>query len=97
MSKRLESMGVQEVYFPLFATSQSLAREQSHVEGFEPEVAWVTKAGSRNLPEPLAVRPTSEAIMYAAFARWIKSKRDLPLKVNQWCNVVRWEFKDPRM
>jgi prolyl-tRNA synthetase len=65
------------------------------VEGFAPEVAWVTRSGDSELVEPIAVRPTSETIMYPAFARWIRSHRDLPLCLNQWSNVVRWEFKDP--
>jgi len=65
------------------------------VEGFSPEVAWVTKSGDSDLAAPIAVRPTSETIMYPAFSDWIKSHRDLPLKLNQWSNVVRWEFKDP--
>lgn len=69
--------------------------EKSHVEGFAPEVAWVTRSGKKDLAEPIAVRPTSETIMYPAYARWIRSHRDLPLKLNQWTNVVRWEFKDP--
>merc|ERR1719482_1281539 len=69
--------------------------EKDHVEGFAPEVAWVTRSGDSELAKPIAVRPTSETIMYPAFADWIKSHRDLPLKLNQWSNVVRWEFKHP--
>lgn len=72
-----------------------LEKEKDHVEGFAPEVAWVTKSGDGELNKPIAVRPTSETIMYPAFADWIQSHRDLPLKLNQWSNVVRWEFKDP--
>lgn len=68
--------------------------EKDHLEGFAPEVAWVTKSGDSDLPEPIAVRPTSETIMYPFFAKWIRSHRDLPLELNQWSNVVRWEFKD---
>eukprot|EP00604_Paraphysomonas_vestita_P002376 CAMPEP_0174819574 /NCGR_PEP_ID=MMETSP1107-20130205/2893_1 /TAXON_ID=36770 /ORGANISM="Paraphysomonas vestita, Strain GFlagA" /LENGTH=425 /DNA_ID=CAMNT_0016033333 /DNA_START=729 /DNA_END=2006 /DNA_ORIENTATION=+ len=68
--------------------------EKDHVEGFAPEVAWVTKSGETDLAEPIAVRPTSETIMYPFFSKWIRSHRDLPLELNQWCNVVRWEFKD---
>lgn len=79
----------------MFVTEKALNKEKDHVEGFSPEVAWVTKSGSADLPEPIAVRPTSETIMYPAYAKWIKSHRDLPLKLNQWTNVVRWEFKDP--
>ena len=65
------------------------------MEGFAPEVAWVTKSGDGDLAEHIAIRPTSETIMYPAFADWISSHRDLPLKLNQWSNVVRWEFKNP--
>ena len=64
-------------------------------EGFSPEVAWVTKSGSKDLEVPIAIRPTSETIMYPSYAKWIKSHRDLPLKLNQWTNIVRWEFKNP--
>jgi len=70
-------------------------QEKDHVEGFAPEVAWVTRAGTTELEHPIAVRPTSETIMYPAYAKWIRSHRDLPLKLNQWTNVVRWEFKFP--
>ena len=82
-------------YFPLFVSQDRLEKEKDHVEGFAPEVAWVTKSGEDTLAKPIAVRPTSETIMYPAFSDWIKSHRDLPLKLNQWSNVVRWEFKDP--
>jgi prolyl-tRNA synthetase len=80
----------------LFISSAALQREKDHVEGFAPEVAWVTKSGNTDLPEPIAVRPTSETVMYPAYARWIQSHRDMPLRINQWCNVVRWEFKHPQ-
>lgn len=93
--KRFKKLGVQNCYFPLFIPEKSLLREQEHVDGFSPEVAWVTHAGETELNERLAVRPTSEAIMYESYARWIRSWRDLPLKLNQWNNVVRWEFKHP--
>lgn len=101
-------MGVEDCYFPMFVSARALNREKDHVEGFAPEVAWVTKAqdftklhlinasGSSDLAEPIAVRPTSETVMYPAYAQWIRSHRDLPLRLNQWCNVVRWEFKHPR-
>ena len=69
--------------------------EKDHVEGFAPEVAWVTKSGSSDLDRPIAIRPTSETVMYPYFAQWIQSHRDLPLRLNQWTNVVRWEFKHP--
>lgn len=91
----IKKMGVENAYFPLFVSKKALETEKSHIEGFSPEVAWVTKAGDSNLSEPLAIRPTSETSMYPIIKNWIKSYRDLPLKINQWCNVVRWEFKDP--
>ena len=72
-----------------------LNAEKDHVEGFAPEVAWVTKSGEADLEQPIAIRPTSETIMYPAFARWVQSHRDLPIRLNQWTNVVRWEFKQP--
>lgn len=79
----------------MFVSKSSLETEQQHLEGFAPEVAWITKAGSSELAESIAIRPTSETIMYPTFSKWIRSHRDLPLKLNQWSNVVRWEFKDP--
>ena len=88
-------LGVENSYFPLFVSQDRLEKEKDHVEGFAPEVAWVTKSGDGELAKPIAVRPTSETIMYPAFSDWIKSHRDLPLKLNQWSNVVRWEFKYP--
>ncbi len=91
----IEKLGVENSYFPLFVSQDRLEKEKDHVEGFAPEVAWVTKSGDGELAKPIAVRPTSETIMYPAFSDWIKSHRDLPLKLNQWSNVVRWEFKDP--
>lgn len=95
VDKRIKKMNVKNVNFPLFIPEHLLSKEQEHVKGFSPEVAWVTQAGNTKLAERLAVRPTSEAIMYDSFARWIRSWRDLPLKYNQWSNVVRWEFKHP--
>ncbi|KAJ3068542.1 hypothetical protein HDU98_008296 [Podochytrium sp. JEL0797] len=92
----IEEIGVEECYFPMFVSAKALNLEKDHVEGFAPEVAWVTKAGQSDLAEPIAVRPTSETIMYPAYAKWIQSHRDLPLRLNQWCNVVRWEFKNPQ-
>jgi prolyl-tRNA synthetase len=91
----IKQSGVQNAYFPLFVSKSSLEREKEHIEGFAAEVAWVTKAGNSDLAEPIAVRPTSETIMYPAFSKWIRSHRDLPLRLNQWTNVVRWEFKHP--
>ena len=91
----IKSIGVQNCYFPMFVSNRSLQAEADHIEGFAPEVAWVTKSGQSDLAEPIAIRPTSETIMYPTFAKWIRSHRDLPLRLNQWCNVVRWEFKQP--
>lgn len=93
--KLIKANGVENAYFPMFVSKKSLEIEKEHVEGFAPEVAWVTKSGSSDLSEPIAIRPTSETIMYPAYANWIKSHRDLPLKLNQWTNIVRWEFKHP--
>jgi prolyl-tRNA synthetase len=92
---QIRKLGVENSYFPMFVSKDRLEKEKDHVEGFAPEVAWVTKSGDGDLAAPIAVRPTSETIMYPAFADWIRSHRDLPLKLNQWSNVVRWEFKDP--
>ena len=86
-------IGIKNVYFPLFIPEKLLNKEKEHVEGFSPEVAWVTYAGSRELDERLAIRPTSETIMYPSYSKWIRSWRDLPMRYNQWNNVVRWEFK----
>lgn len=95
-NKKIKAMGVQNVYFPMLVSQKVLEREKDHIEGFSPEVAWVTRAGSSDLEEPVAIRPTSETVMYPYYAKWIKSHRDLPLKLNQWNNVVRWEFKHPQ-
>lgn len=95
VNKRLKILGVKNVYFPMFIPEKFLVKEKDHVQGFAPEVAWVTHAGETKLQERLAVRPTSETIMYPSFSKWIRSWRDLPLRVNQWSNVVRWEFKNP--
>ncbi|KAI9178824.1 ribose-phosphate pyrophosphokinase 1 [Blastocladiella emersonii ATCC 22665] len=92
----IQESGVENCYFPMFVSGKALEREKDHVEGFAPEVAWVTKAGQSDLAEPIAIRPTSETVMYPAYAKWIQSHRDLPLRLNQWCNVVRWEFKHPQ-
>jgi prolyl-tRNA synthetase len=85
--------GVQNAYFPLFIPQSFLQKEAEHVEGFAPELAVVTIGGGKELDEPLVVRPTSETIIYAMFAKWIQSYRDLPLLMNQWANVVRWEMR----
>ena len=92
---RLKNMGVKNAYFPLLIPEKLLQKEQAHVKGFTPEVAWVTHAGNTKLDERLAIRPTSETIMYENYKKWIRSWRDLPLKINQWNNVIRWEFKHP--
>lgn len=85
--------GVKNAYFPCFVSSSALKAEEENFEGFCPEVAWVTKSGESELAEPIALRPTSETIMYPMFSKWIRSHRDLPLRLNQWCSVVRWEMK----
>ncbi|GLJ11146.1 hypothetical protein SUGI_0144460 [Cryptomeria japonica] len=91
----IKKMGIKNSYFPLFVSEKALTKEKNHIEGFAPEVAWVTKSGETNLEMPIAIRPTSETVMYPIFSKWIRGHRDLPLKLNQWCNVVRWEFKHP--
>ncbi len=91
LDTRIKDLGAENAYFPMFIPYSFLEREKDHVEGFSPELAVVTHAGGEKLPEPLVVRPTSETIIYDAFSRWIQSYRDLPLTVNQWSNVVRWE------
>ncbi len=85
--------GHQNAYFPLFIPQSLLAKEAEHVEGFAPETAVVTHGGGKELEEPLVVRPTSETIIYWMFAKWIQSYRDLPILLNQWANVVRWEMR----
>ncbi|CEO98090.1 unnamed protein product (mitochondrion) [Plasmodiophora brassicae] len=92
---RIKKMGVKNSYFPLFVSEDALRKEKDHVEGFSAEVAWVTRAGKKDLEKAIAIRPTSETVMYPLMAKWIRSHRDLPLKLNQWSNVVRWEFKHP--
>lgn len=95
LSRRLEDDGVENVYFPIFVPLENLEAEKDHVEGFAPELAVVTHAGGEELTNKLAIRPTSEAAMYKTYAKWIQSYKDLPLRLNQWANVVRWE-KRPR-
>ncbi|KAJ7600519.1 hypothetical protein C8J56DRAFT_999732 [Mycena floridula] len=95
-NKEIKELDVQNSYFPMFVSAKVLEREKDHVEGFSPEVAWVTRAGNSDLEEPIAIRPTSETVMYPYYAKWIQSHRDLPLKLNQWNSVVRWEFKNPQ-
>ena len=93
LDQMFKDTGHQNAYFPLFIPQSFLSREAEHVEGFAPEVAVVTHAGGKELEEPLVVRPTSETIIYAMYAKWIQSYRDLPVLINQWCNVVRWEMR----
>lgn len=93
--KEIKKLGVDNVYFPMLIPESIIMKEAEHIKGFAPEVAWVTKGGSKEFEEPLAIRPTSETVMYDVFSKWIRSWRDLPLKINQWCNIVRWEFKTP--
>lgn len=95
LANRIEATGAQNVYFPIFIPLANLETEKEHVEGFAPELAVVTHGGGQELTEKLTVRPTSETGMYKAYAKWISSYRDLPLRLNQWNNVVRWE-KRPR-
>jgi len=93
--KEFKKIGIQNTYFPIFIPERLLKKEQEHVKGFSPEVAWVTQAGDSKLEERLAIRPTSETLMYEVISRWVRSWRDLPLRLNQWNNVVRWEFRHP--
>ncbi|XP_022104839.1 bifunctional glutamate/proline--tRNA ligase-like [Acanthaster planci] len=92
----IKKLGVENCYFPMFVSQAALQREKDHIADFSPEVAWVTKSGSSEMAEPIAIRPTSETVMYPTYAKWVQSHRDLPIKLNQWCNVVRWEFKHPQ-
>ena len=97
MQRALDDMfkatGHQNAYFPLFIPESFLHKEAEHVEGFAPQLAVVTHGGGKKLEEPLVVRPTSETIIYAMFAKWVQSHRDLPILINQWANVVRWELR----
>src|SRR5690349_15343970 len=91
LDKRFKETGHVNAYFPLFIPESLLTREAEHVEGFAPQVAWVTQGGTEKLEERLVVRPTSEVIFGTMYAKWIQSWRDLPVLINQWANVVRWE------
>jgi prolyl-tRNA synthetase len=93
LDKKIKDTGTQNAYFPILIPESFLKKEEKHVEGFAPELAVVTHAGGKKLEEPLVVRPTSETIIYDMFSKWIKSWRDLPFKINQWANVVRWEMR----
>ncbi|MBI4738659.1 proline--tRNA ligase [Candidatus Woesearchaeota archaeon] len=94
-NKELKRMGISNAYFPLFIPESFFKREAQHARGFSPEVAWI--ANREEESERIAVRPTSETIMCDSFARWVRSWRDLPLRINQWCNVVRWETKATKL
>ena len=93
LDKRFKETGHQNAYFPLFIPNSFIQKEAEHVEGFSPELATVTHAGGKELEEPLVVRPTSETIINHMFSKWINSHRDLPMLINQWANVVRWEMR----
>lgn len=93
LDTKIKATGHQNAAFPLLIPQSFIEREKGHVEGFAPELAVVTHAGGKKLDEPLVVRPTSETIIHYMFAKWIKSWRDLPLKINQWANIVRWEMR----
>ena len=91
MDRRIKETGHVNAYFPLLIPKSFLEKEKAHVEGFSPECAWVTIGGGEELPEPLAIRPTSEAMICSMYAKWVNSWRDLPVLMNQWANVLRWE------
>ena len=97
LNKKIKATGHKNMYFPMFIPESLLTKEGEHFAGFTPEVAWITQGGDTPLEERLAVRPTSETIIYATFSKWIRSWRDLPVKINQWCNIVRWETKATRL
>src|SRR5438477_12170730 len=91
LDRRFKATGHVNAYFPLFIPESLLMKEREHVEGFAPQVAWVTQGGNEVLEERLVVRPTSETIIGTMYAKWVQSWRDLPILINQWANVVRWE------
>lgn len=93
LDRRIKELEVENVYFPLLIPESVLQKEKDHIEGFAPECAVVTHGGGKELSEKLYVRPTSETIIYTTFAKWVRSHRDLPLRINQWANVVRWEMR----
>jgi len=95
LAKQILADGVEDVYFPIFIPLENLEQEKEHIAGFSPELAIVTHAGGEELVNKLVIRPTSETAMYKTYAKWIRSYKDLPLRLNQWNNVVRWE-KRPR-
>src|SRR3989338_8815741 len=91
-NKRLKELKVENAYFPMLIPEEFFEKEKEHAEGFAPEVAWIENKDEDKAR--YALRPTSETIMYDSYSRWIRSWRDLPLRINQWCNIVRWEVKD---
>jgi len=93
LDKNIKEIGVENCYFPMFIPKCYMEKESDHLEDFAPELAMVTKFGNEDIDEPVAIRPTSETAMYAAYSDWVQSHRDLPIKLNQWCSVVRWEVK----
>src|SRR3989344_8076161 len=93
-NKTIKKLGVRNAYFPLLIPESFFKKEAEHAKGFSPEVAWIEK--NKDESERLAIRPTSETIIYDSYSKWIRSWRDLPLKINQWCNVLRWEVKQTK-
>lgn len=93
-NERIKKIGVKNAYFPLFIPESFFKKEAEHAQGFTPEVAWIA---NKYEGERLAIRPTSETIMYDSYSKWIRSHRDLPMRINQWCNVVRWETEATKM
>ena len=89
----LKAEGIRNAYFPMLIPQSFFTKEADHIEGFAPELPWVTEVGNEKLEEPLALRPTSETMIGSAFSDWINSYRDLPYEINQWANVFRWEKK----
>ena len=96
LDRRIKEAGAENAYFPLFIPESFLKLEAEHVEGFAPELAVVTHGGGKELDEPIVLRPTSETVINHFFSKWVQSHRDLPLLINQWANVVRWELR-PRL
>jgi len=96
-NEKIKATGHKNAYFPLFIPESFLKKEAEHFAGFVPEVAWIATSGDSQLEERLAIRPTSETIIYASYAKWVRSWRDLPIKLNQWCNIVRWETKATKL
>lgn len=96
LEKKYDEYGVQQVLFPTLIPRQFLAREEKHIEGFKAECFWVDGAGQSNVEEPMALRPTSETAMYSMFSLWVRSFRDLPLKLHQTCTIFRYETKNTK-